>query len=79
VRPAGGWSLLIDAVALGTTAPELSRMLLEDAAIAATPMTGWGGAVADRHVRLVFSAEPVERLATIPDRFAETRLRQLAA
>jgi aspartate/methionine/tyrosine aminotransferase len=74
IRPAGGWSLLIDAVELGTTASELSRALLEDAAIAATPMTGWGGAVADRHVRLVFSAEPVERLVTIPERIAGTRL-----
>jgi aspartate/methionine/tyrosine aminotransferase len=74
VRPAGGWSLLIDAVELGTTPAELSRALLEDAAIAATPMTGWGGEVADRHVRLVFSAEPVERLATLQDRFAGTRL-----
>jgi len=70
IRPGGGWSLLIDAVALGTTASELSRALLEEAAIAATPMTGWGGEVADRHVRLVFSAEPVERLATIRERVA---------
>ena len=31
-------------------------------------MTGWGGEVADRHVRLVFSAEPVERLETIRER-----------
>jgi aspartate/methionine/tyrosine aminotransferase len=74
IRPAGGWSLLIDAVELGTTASELSRALLEDAAIAATPMTGWGGEVADRHVRLVFSAEPVERLRTIRERIAGTRL-----
>jgi aspartate/methionine/tyrosine aminotransferase len=74
VRPAGGWSLLIDAVELGTTPADLSRALLEDAAIAATPMTGWGAEVADRHVRLVFSAEPVERLATLPERFAGTRL-----
>jgi aspartate/methionine/tyrosine aminotransferase len=74
VRPAGGWSLLIDAVELGTTPAELSRMLLEDAAIAATPMTGWGGPVADRHVRLVFSAESLDRLRTIPQRFAGTRL-----
>ena len=74
IRPAGGWSLLIDAVELGTTASELSRALLEDAAIAATPMTGWGGEVADRHVRLVFSAEPVERLETIPARISGTRL-----
>jgi aspartate/methionine/tyrosine aminotransferase len=74
VRPAGGWSLLIDAVELGTTPAELSRMLLEDAAIAATPMTGWGAEVADRHVRLVFSAEPLELLRTIPERFAGTPL-----
>jgi aspartate/methionine/tyrosine aminotransferase len=74
VRPGGGWSLLIDAIELGTTPVELSRLLLADAAIAATPMTGWGGDVADRHVRLVFSAESLESLRTIPDRFAGTRL-----
>jgi len=74
IRPGGGWSMLIDAIALGTTPPELSKLLLEDAAIAATPMLGWGGEVADRHVRLVFSAEPLDRLVTIPERFAGTRL-----
>lgn len=74
VRPGGGWSLLVDATALGLAPAELSRLLLEDAAVAATPMTGWGGPVADRHVRLVFSAEPVERLRTLPDRLAGTRL-----
>jgi aspartate/methionine/tyrosine aminotransferase len=74
VRPGGGWSLLIDAVALGTTPAELSQLLLADAAIAATPMTGWGGPVADRHLRMVFSAEPLDRLRTIPDRIAGTRL-----
>jgi aspartate/methionine/tyrosine aminotransferase len=74
VRPGGGWSLLIDAVALGTTPAELSKLLLADAAVAATPMTGWGGPVADRHLRLVFSAEPLDRLRTIPDRIAGTRL-----
>jgi aspartate/methionine/tyrosine aminotransferase len=74
IRPAGGWSLLIDAKAMDLEPAELSRLLLEDAAIAATPMTGWGGDVANRHVRLVFSAEPLERLTTIPDRIANTRL-----
>jgi aspartate/methionine/tyrosine aminotransferase len=74
IRPGGGWSLLIDAVALGTTPAELSRALLADAAIAATPMTGWGGEVADRHVRFVFSAESQADLKTIPDRFAGTHL-----
>jgi aspartate/methionine/tyrosine aminotransferase len=70
VRPGGGWSLLVDAIALGTTPAELSRRLLQDAAIAATPMLGWGGEVADRHVRLVFSAESRERLGTFPERLA---------
>ena len=70
IRPGGGWSLLVDAIALGTTAAELSRGLLERAAIAATPMLGWGGEVADRHVRLVFSAESTQRLATFPERLA---------
>ena len=31
-------------------------------------MRGWGGDVADRHVRFVFSNEPVERLATLGER-----------
>jgi aspartate/methionine/tyrosine aminotransferase len=70
VRPAGGWSLLLDVAALGIDPAEASRALLRDAAIAATPMTGWGGDVAARYVRFVFSAEPVERLGTFPERIA---------
>ena len=31
-------------------------------------MTGWGADVAARHVRFVFSAEPVDRLATLQNR-----------
>jgi hypothetical protein len=31
-------------------------------------MTGWGGAVADRHVRFVYSNEPVERLRGMGER-----------
>ena len=64
----GGWSALFDAEALGVPAPELSRRLL-DQKVAATPMTeAWGGEVASRHVRLVFSNEPVERLALLGER-----------
>ena len=55
---------------LGLEAPDASRLLLEESSIAATAMVGWGGPVAERHVRFVFSAEPVERLATIPERLA---------
>lgn len=53
---------------------EASRLLLEESAIAATGMVGWGSDVAARHVRLVFSAEPLERLATLPERVAGTTL-----
>ena len=67
VRAAGGWSLLLDVAALGLDCIEVSNRLLEHN-VAATPMRGWGGAVADRHVRFVFSREPVERIALLGDR-----------
>lgn len=70
VRPAGGWSLLLDTTKLGIDPAAASRELLRDAAIAATPMTGWGADIAARHIRFVFSAEPVEALATLPERLA---------
>jgi aspartate/methionine/tyrosine aminotransferase len=79
VRPAGGWSLLLDVASLGFEPAEASRILLEDAQIAATAMTGWGDEVAARYVRFVFSAEPVVRLDTIPDRVAGTRLAEAVA
>jgi N-succinyldiaminopimelate aminotransferase len=63
----GGWSLLFDAEAAGTTAPDLSAALLEHR-VAATPMTAWGETVAPRHVRFVYSNEPVERLAALGER-----------
>jgi aspartate/methionine/tyrosine aminotransferase len=76
VRPAGGWSLLLDVAALGRDPAEVSAALLRDGAIAATPMTGWGADVAGRHVRFVYSAEPLGRLATLPERLAAAGLRQ---
>ena len=67
IRPAGGWSLLLDVTALGLDCVEVSDRLL-DQRVAATPMRGWGGEIADRHVRFVFSNEPVERLALLGER-----------
>ena len=46
---------------------DVSARLLEQK-VAATPMRGWGGDVADRQVRFVFSNEPVERLASLGER-----------
>ena len=67
VRPAGAWSLLLDVASLGLNCVEVSDRLLEQK-VAATPMRGWGGEIADRHVRFVFSNEPVDRLALLGTR-----------
>ena len=62
VPAAGGWSLLLDVAALELDSVDVSDRLLEQK-VAATSMRGWGGEIADRHVRFVFSNEPVQRLA----------------
>jgi aspartate/methionine/tyrosine aminotransferase len=67
VRADGGWSLLLDVAALGLDCVDVSNHLLAEK-VAATPMRGWGGEIADRHVRFVFSNEPVERIALLGDR-----------
>ena len=68
IPAAGGWSQILDTVQHGVDPGDLSRVLLGHG-VAATAMTGWGGHVADRHLRLVFSNEPVERLQLLGDRF----------
>jgi aspartate/methionine/tyrosine aminotransferase len=70
VRAGGGWSCLVDAEAIGMSAPELSARLLDRGRVAATPMTAWGEKVAGRYVRLVYSAEPVGRLLELRARFS---------
>src|SRR3954471_16593434 len=65
--PHGGWSLLLDAEALGHDAQTASRLLFETGKVAATPMAGWGPSAA-RYVRLVFANEPEERLRGLGDR-----------
>ena len=67
VSPAGAWSLLVDFAQLGLDCMDVSDALLNEQ-VAATPMRGWGGEVAERHVRVVFSNEPVERLALLGER-----------
>ena len=62
VPPHGGWSMLLDTTKLGLSPAEASKRLLAIGKVAATPMTGWGDAVAARFVRFVFSNERVARL-----------------
>jgi aspartate/methionine/tyrosine aminotransferase len=66
-RPHGAWSALLDTDPLGVAPADLSARLLHHK-VAATPMGGWGGEVAARHLRFVFSNEPVDRLRTLGDR-----------
>ncbi len=61
IPPHGGWSLLLDAEALGMSASEIVEKLFKEAKIAVTPMTGWGEKAA-KYVRFVFSNETQERL-----------------
>jgi N-succinyldiaminopimelate aminotransferase len=68
LRPAGGWSLLVDGAPLGLTGVEMSRRLFDQARIAATPMEGWGEVNGARLLRLVFANEPVERLRGVGDK-----------
>lgn len=62
IRPAGGWSLLVDVAAVGHDSTTASRRLMNLGRIAATPMVNWGSERSDRYVRFVFSNEPCERL-----------------
>lgn len=67
VRPEGGWSLLLNTEAMGIDPQTASTRLLEQK-VAATPMTVWGETVAPKHLRLVFSNEPVERIELLGER-----------
>jgi len=67
VRPAGGWSLLLETPPLGLGPVELSARLLAER-VAATPMPGWGAEVAERYIRFVYSNEPVPRLELLRQR-----------
>jgi len=68
IRPAGGWSLLIDTAAIGLAPEEASRLLFTRAQVAATPMAGWGPS-GSRYLRLVFANEPISRLGDLRTRF----------
>ena len=69
IRPAGGWSLLIDTATLGMNPADASRRLFERGKIAATPMDGWGSEdQAGRYLRFVFANEPCARLTGLRER-----------
>jgi aspartate/methionine/tyrosine aminotransferase len=67
VRPEGGCALLLNTADMGIDPNDASARLLEQK-VAATPMTVWGESVAPKHIRLVFSNEPVERIQLLGER-----------
>jgi aspartate/methionine/tyrosine aminotransferase len=69
VRPAGGWSLLVEA-----EDPVATSQAMLAAGVAATPMIGWGADVASHYVRFVFSAEGVDRLGSLRTRLSDRRM-----
>jgi aspartate/methionine/tyrosine aminotransferase len=64
-KPSGGWSMLLDVGVMGLDSFTASRLLMEKGRIAATPMRDWGESNGDCFIRLVFSNEPVNRLASL--------------
>lgn len=73
-RPAGSWSMLLDASELGFSGQEAASRLFERGRVAATPMDNWGVVHGAQYVRLVFSNEPIERLQGIGERFRTSLL-----
>ena len=69
IPPHGGWSMLVDVSSAGYDGATASRLLLDKAKIAATPMVNWGGPHCEKYVRLVFSNENLRRLTGIGGRF----------
>ena len=71
VKADGGWSLLLDTGRMGVDGVVASGRLLERGRVAATPMIHWGRENAGQFVRIVFSNEPVGRLAGLGGRVAD--------
>jgi aspartate/methionine/tyrosine aminotransferase len=61
--------MLVDVSSAGYDGATASRLLLDKAKIAATPMVNWGGPHCEKYVRLVFSNENLQRLSGIGGRF----------
>ncbi|HZA60757.1 MAG TPA: pyridoxal phosphate-dependent aminotransferase [Actinomycetota bacterium] len=67
VPTSGGWMALMDTASMGIDGADASKRMLEQK-VAVTQMRGWGGEIAERYLRFVFSREPVERLQLLGER-----------
>jgi Aspartate/tyrosine/aromatic aminotransferase len=62
VSPEGGWYMLADTKDFEKDSYKFADYLLREAGVATTPMRGWGKFCRKRHIRLIFSTEPEDRL-----------------
>ena len=71
VVPDGGYFFIANIEALGVSAGDFCRQLLDETEVAITPMNAWGADdFGDRHVRFIFTNEPEDRLVEAARRIA---------
>jgi aspartate/methionine/tyrosine aminotransferase len=71
VVPDGGYFFIANIEALGVSARDFCRRLLDEEDVAITPMNAWGADdFGDHHVRFIFTNEPEDRLVDAANRIA---------
>jgi len=71
VVPDGGYFFIANIEALGVSARDFCRRLLDEEDVAITPMNAWGADdFGDHHVRFIFTNEPETRLVEAANRIA---------
>jgi aspartate/methionine/tyrosine aminotransferase len=71
VVPDGGYFFIANIEALGVSARDFCRRLLDEEGVAITPMNAWGADdFGDHHVRFIFTNEPEDRLVEAANRIA---------
>lgn len=71
VVPDGGYFFIANIEALGVSARDFCRRLLDEEDVAITPMNAWGADdFGDHHVRFIFTNEPEKRLVEAANRIA---------
>jgi len=71
VPPDGGYFFIANISALGVSAGDFCRRLLDEEDVAITPMNAWGADdFGDNHVRFIFTNEPEARLVQAAERIA---------
>jgi aspartate/methionine/tyrosine aminotransferase len=71
VVPDGGYFFIANIEALGVSARDFCRRLLDEEDVAITPMIAWGADdFGDHHVRFIFTNEPEDRLMEAANRIA---------